>query len=275
VAAGTKEIILVSQDTSYYGLDIYGKMALPELLEALHEIEGLDWIRIMYFYPTETNRRLLETIARLPKVVKYVDIPLQHSHPEVLSAMARPLNPEKTVALIREILPEAAIRSTFIVGFPGETEEQFEHLHEFIKEQKFDRLGVFAYSRQTEVSSGNMKNQISQKVKKLRRNKIMETQHKISDERNQRLVGKEIDVLLEGYDEVKHLYFGRSQWDAPQIDNTVYVRPDELDHNSLGEIVKVRINEAKPYDLFGEAVLQNDPDDIPCPIPDPDSIIWV
>ena len=252
VAAGTREIILVSQDTSYYGLDMYGRMALPELLEALHEIEGLEWIRIMYFYPTETNRKLLETMKRLPKVVKYVDIPLQHSHPEVLSAMARPLNPEKCVQLIKEVLPEAAIRSTFIVGFPGETEEQFEHLHEFIREHKFDRLGVFTYSKQTEVSSGNMKNQIPQKIKKIRRNKIMETQHAISLERNQRLLGKEVNVLLEGYDEQKQLYYGRSQWDAPQIDNTVYVNPDELDHNCLGDIITVKIIEAKPYDLFAE-----------------------
>lgn len=250
VAAGTREIILVSQDTSYYGLDLYNKMALPELLEALSEIEGLEWIRIMYFYPTETNRRLLETIKRLPKVVKYIDIPLQHSHPDVLKAMARPLHPEKCVELIKEILPEAAIRSTFIVGFPGETDEQFEHLHEFIKEHKFDRLGVFAYSRQTEVASGNMKNQIPQKTKKIRRNKIMETQHKISLERNQRLVGQEIDVLLEGYDEQKQVYYGRSQWDAPQIDNTVYVDPTELDHNCLGDIIKVKVNEVKPYDLY-------------------------
>ena len=255
VAAGTREIILVSQDSSYYGLDTLGRMALPELLEALHEIEGLEWIRIMYFYPTETNRKLLETMARLPKVVKYVDIPLQHSHPDVLRAMARPLNPEKCVELIREVLPEAAIRSTFIVGFPGETEEQFEHLHNFIQEHQFDRLGVFAYSRQTEVPSGNMENQIPQKVKKTRRNKIMETQHKISNERNARLLGKEIDVLLEGYDEVKQLYFGRSQWDAPQIDNTVYVSADNLDHNSLGDIVRVKITKTKPYDLFGEAVM--------------------
>lgn len=255
VAAGTREIILVSQDSSYYGLDLYGKMSLPELLEALHEIEGLDWIRIMYFYPSETNRRLLEAMARLPKVVKYVDIPLQHSHPEVLSSMARPLNPEKSVKLIREILPEAAIRSTFIVGFPGETEEHFEHLHNFIREAKFDRLGVFTYSRQTEVPSGNMKNQVAQKTKKLRRNRIMETQLAISNERNQQLLGKEIDVLLEGYDEVKQLYFGRSQWDAPQIDNTVYVYPENLNHNWLGEIIQVKVAEAKPYDLFGHAVL--------------------
>jgi ribosomal protein S12 methylthiotransferase len=255
VASGTQEIILVSQDSSYYGLDTLGRMALPELLEALHEIEGLKWIRIMYFYPTETNRKLLETMARLPKVVKYVDIPLQHSHPEVLSAMARPLNPEKCVKLIREVLPEAAIRSTFIVGFPGETDEQFEHLHNFIKETKFDRLGVFAYSRQTEVPSGNMKNQIAQKTKKIRRNRIMETQHAISNERNQKLLGTEIDVLIEGFDEVKQLYFGRSQWDAPQIDNTVYVYPDELDHNCLGDIIKVKVSEAKPYDLFAHPVL--------------------
>ncbi|MBX9689004.1 MAG: 30S ribosomal protein S12 methylthiotransferase RimO [Candidatus Obscuribacterales bacterium] len=255
VAAGTREIILVSQDSSYYGLDLYNRMALPELLEALHEIEGLDWIRIMYFYPTETNRKLLETMARLPKVVKYVDIPLQHSHPEVLSSMARPLHPEKSVQLIREILPEAAIRSTFIVGFPGETEEHFEHLHKFIKEAKFDRLGVFTYSKQTEVPSGNMKNQVPQKVKKLRRNRIMETQLEISRERNEKLIGKEIEVLLEGYDEVKELYFGRTQWDAPQIDNTVYVSPDGLSHSWLGEIVTVKVDEAKPYDLFGKAVV--------------------
>lgn len=255
VASGTREIILVSQDTSYYGLDIYGRMALPELLEALHEIEGLKWLRIMYFYPTETNRQLLETIARLPKIVKYIDIPLQHSHPEMLSAMGRPQKPEKTVELIREILPEAAIRSTFIVGFPGETEEHFEHLHQFIKTCRFDRLGVFTYSKQTEVPSGNFPNQIPQKVKKQRRNRIMESQHAISHERNQKLVGQEIDVLLEGYDEAKNLFSGRSQWDAPQIDNTVYVQAPELNYNDLGEIIKVRITEAKPYDLFAKAMV--------------------
>ncbi len=257
-AAGAREIILVSQDSSYYGLDLYGKMALPELLEALHEVEGLEWIRIMYFYPSETNRRLLETMARLPKVVKYVDIPLQHSHPEVLKAMARPLNPEKSVELIREILPDAAIRSTFIVGFPGETEEQFEHLLTFIKEHEFDRLGVFAYSKQTEVPSGNMKGQLSQKLKKQRRNKIMEAQQEISARRNQKLLGQKIEVLIEGYDEVKKLYFGRSQWDAPQIDNTVYVYPDEnLDYNCLGEIISVKIEKSKSYDLFGHGVFDD------------------
>jgi ribosomal protein S12 methylthiotransferase len=259
VASGTKEIILISQDTTYYGLDLYQRMALPELLEALHEIEGLDWIRIMYFYPTETNKPLLETIARLPKVVKYVDIPLQHSHPEILTAMARPLHPEKAVKLIREVLPEAAIRSTFIVGFPGETDEQFEHLMQFIEENRFDRLGVFTFSKNEEVSSGKMKNQIPEKTKKARRKRIMELQHRISSERNQSLIGTTIDVLIEGYDEVKRQYYGRSQWDAPQIDNQVYVRSDELIDQYLGNIASVKIVEAKPYDLYGHFV------DVECP----------
>ncbi len=254
VASGTKEIILISQDTTYYGLDIYGRMALPELLEALHEIEGLDWIRIMYFYPTETNEQLLRAMARLPKVVKYVDIPLQHSHSEVLSSMARPQKPEKAVKLIREILPESALRSTFIVGFPGETDEQFEHLLNFIREHEFDRLGVFTYSRQTEVPSGNMEDQIPERVKKERRRKIMEAQHEISSKRNLRLVGQTVDVLVEGFDEAKKLFYGRTQWDAPQIDNQVYISADSLDDRAFAEIVKVEITSAKPYDLFGKAV---------------------
>lgn len=254
VASGTREIILISQDTSYYGLDIYKKMALPELLEALHEIEDLDWIRIMYFYPTETNDHLLNTIARLPKVVNYVDIPLQHSHPDVLRAMARPIGPEKQVKLIRKLLPAAAIRSTFIVGFPGETEEQFEHLCKFVEEQKFDRLGVFTYSKQTEVASGHMENQIPERVKKARRKRIMEIQHKISTARNRKLVGTEISVLIEGYDEATGQYHARSEWDAPQIDNQVYIPCPDLDPQLLGEVTRVRITDAKPYDLIAEFI---------------------
>ncbi len=253
VAGGVKEIILVSQDSTYYGLDIYGKQALAELLEQLHEIEELNWIRVMYAYPTEVNEKLLTTMARLPKVVKYIDIPLQHSHPEILSAMARPLKPEKVVARIRELLPDVRIRSTFIVGFPGETEEQFEHLVSFIQEHRFDRLGVFGYSKQMEVPSGHMPDQILQKVKKSRRNKIMKLQHAISTELNQKLVGQTIDVLIEAYDDARDLYIGRSQWDAPQIDNQVYVKDLEGDV-AMGEICRVTIDDAKPYDLYGTAV---------------------
>lgn len=250
-SSGIKELILVSQDSTYYGLDIYKRMALGELLEALHEIEELDWIRVMYFYPTEANDELLKTMSRLKKVVKYVDIPLQHSHPDVLSRMARPLHPEKVVARIRSILPEAAIRSTFIVGFPGETEEEFEHLAKFIEEQRFDRLGVFTYSKQEEVPSGHMPDQIPEKVKKQRRKRLMEIQHKISLERNQAQVGKTIEVLLESYDPSKMHYIGRSQWDAPGIDNLVYIK-DKTNSLPIGEFREVEITQAKPYDLIAK-----------------------
>jgi ribosomal protein S12 methylthiotransferase len=257
VASGVKEIILVSQDSTYYGLDIYGKMALSELLKALHEIEDLNWLRVMYAYPTEANDELLETIASLPKIVKYIDIPLQHSHPAILSAMARPQKPEKVVARIREMIPNVRIRSTFIVGFPGETDEHFEHLLDFIVKSRFDRLGVFAYSRQMEVPSGSMKDQVPEKLKKSRRNKIMQAQHKIATELNTSMVGREIDVLVESFDPIKNLYCGRSAWDAPQIDNQVYVKDHGNDLVNMGDFVKVKIDEAKPYDLYGSALSVN------------------
>ncbi|CAN5716665.1 30S ribosomal protein S12 methylthiotransferase RimO [soil metagenome] len=254
VASGVKEIILVSQDSTYYGLDIYKRMALSDLLRALHEIEGLEWLRIMYAYPTETPDELLHTIASLPKVVKYVDIPLQHSHPEVLKAMARPLHPERTVEKIRQLIPGVRIRSTFIVGFPGETDEHFEHLAKFIETQKFDRLGVFGYSRQMEVPSGHMEAQVTEKVKKSRRKRIMQIQHAISVEHNEKLVGTEIDVLIESFDDRKNLYCGRSQWDAPSIDNQVYVTDPDGDLITMGEIARVKIDRSGPYDVYGTAL---------------------
>lgn len=254
VNTGVREIILVSQDSTYYGLDIYKRQALPELLEKLHEIEELDWIRVMYCYPTETSEEFLKTMARLPKVVKYVDIPLQHSHNEVLQAMARPINPGKVVERIRKLVPGVKIRSTFIVGFPGETDEQVEHLAEFIAEHKFDRLGVFTYSKQTEVSSGSMPDQIAERAKKSRRKKIMSIQHEIAYKLNQQMVGQVIDVLIESYDDKKNHYVGRSQWDAPNIDNSVYVTDPEGNRCVLGDFTRVKITEAKPYDLYGEAL---------------------
>lgn len=258
VKAGVKEIVLVSQDSTYYGLDLYGKLALPELLERLHEIEGLEWIRLMYAYPTEATTEILQSIAKLPKVVKYVDIPLQHSHNSVLKSMARPLNPERVVKKIREIVPDVKIRTTLIVGFPGETEEQFEHLVDFVGEHRFDRLGVFAYSKQTEVSSGNMPDQIKESVKKARRAKVMKLQHQISTELNEAMVGQEIDVLVEGFDEQRKHYIARSQWDAPGVDNQVYIQEPKSESEptpEIGEICRVRIIKAKPYDLFAKTVM--------------------
>lgn len=254
VKAGVREIILVSQDSTYYGLDLYNRLALPELLASLNEIEGLEWIRIMYAYPTEATVEILEAIRDLNKVVKYIDIPLQHSDPAILKAMARPLKPESVVERIRKTIPDVKIRSTFIVGFPGETEENFQHLMRFIETSRFDRLGVFGYSKQTEVPSGNMSGQVSQKEKNRRRAEVMKLQHGISSELNQAMVGKEIDVLIESFDEKKGIYIGRSQWDAPDIDNQVYVEDADDSFVDMGEIVRVRIDEAKPYDLFGTAV---------------------
>ncbi len=254
VKSGVKEIILVSQDSTYYGLDLYGRMALPELLRELNDIEGLDWLRVMYAYPTETTKEILQAVADLPKVVKYVDIPLQHSHKDILKSMARPINPERAVELIRSIVPDVKIRSTFIVGFPGETEEHFQHLLEFIEKHRFDRLGVFTYSKQTEVPSGNMPDQVPEKVKKQRRSKIMQAQHRIASELNQGMIDREIDVLIESFDESKNLYIGRSQWDAPEIDNQVYVEESEGNLVEMGELARVRITKAKPYDLFGTTV---------------------
>ena len=254
VKAGVREIILVSQDSTYYGLDLYNRLALPELLASLNEIEGLEWIRVMYAYPTEATVEILEAIRDLNKVVKYIDIPLQHSDPAILKAMARPLKPESVVERIRKTIPDVKIRSTFIVGFPGETEENFQHLMRFIETSRFDRLGVFGYSKQTEVPSGNMPGQVSQKEKNRRRAEVMKLQHDISSELNQAMVGKEIDVLIESFDEKKGIYIGRSQWDAPDIDNQVYVEDADDSFVDMGEIVRVRIDEAKPYDLFGTAV---------------------
>jgi len=254
VKAGVREIILVSQDSTYYGLDLYNRLALPELLASLNEIEGLEWIRVMYAYPTEATVEILEAIRDLNKVVKYIDIPLQHSDPAILKAMARPLKPESVVERIRKTIPDVKIRSTFIVGFPGETEENFQHLMRFIETSRFDRLGVFGYSKQTEVPSGNMPGQVSQKEKNRRRAEVMKLQHGISSELNQAMVGKEIDVLIESFDEKKGIYIGRSQWDAPDIDNQVYVEDADDSFVDMGEIVRVRIDEAKPYDLLGTAV---------------------
>jgi ribosomal protein S12 methylthiotransferase len=251
--SGTRELVLVAQDSSYYGLDLYGRLALGELLEALSQLDGLDWIRVMYFYPGETNRQILDTMARLPRVVKYVDIPLQHSHPDILSAMARPLNPGKSVELVREIMPQAAIRSTFIVGFPGETEEHFGHLQAFVEKYRFDRLGVFAYSQEKDSASGSRKDQLPRRLRNKRRQLLMSSQLSISRQNNERLLHTTLDVLVEGYDEARKMYFGRSQWDAPEIDNKVYIYADGLDYDLLGEIIPVRITKCKPYDLYGHA----------------------
>lgn len=249
VDKGVTEIILIAQDTSSYGIDLYGKQALPQLLEELNKIKNLSWIRIMYAYPTQMTDELIDAIAHLEKVVKYVDIPLQHSHPRVLEAMRRPvMDYKKLVEKIRNKIPGVSVRTSLIVGYPGETEEEFEHLYNFVKDVKFDRMGAFEYSREKGTYSDTLKMQIPAKVKKQRRNKLMELQQKISLENNQKYIDKNLKCIVEGYTDDGVIIL-RSEHDAPEIDGVVYASSER--QVIPGDIETVKITHVDEYDLFG------------------------
>lgn len=250
VKKGVTEIILVAQDTTGYGIDIYKKPMLAELLRELNKIEGLGWIRVMYAYPTQMTDDLLKAFAECEKVVKYVDIPLQHSHPEVLKLMSRPsFDYRPMIENIRKIIPEVSIRTAFVVGYPGETEEHFEHLCDFVRDMKFDRMGVFTYSREKGTSSYSMKPQVPKRVAKARLRKLMEIQQEISRERNQKFVGKLVPCIIECYSDEGEV-IARTQFDAPEIDGVVNIKTDK--QVVPGDIEYVRIIGATEYDLIGE-----------------------
>lgn len=252
VAKGVSEIILIAQDTSSYGIDLYGHQALPDLLEELNKIEGLSWIRIMYAYPTQMTDELICAIAKLDKVVKYIDIPLQHSHPRVLESMKRPvMDYTKLIDKIRKSIPNVTIRTSLIVGYPGETEEEFNHLYNFVKNVKFDRMGAFEYSREKGTYSDTLKPQISSKIKKKRRNMLMELQQKISLENNKKYIGSILNCIVEGYTDSNDVIL-RSEHDAPEIDGLVYAKASRA--VIPGDIEAVRIINADEYDLFGEII---------------------
>lgn len=252
VNKGVTEIILIAQDTSSYGIDLYGKQALPELLEELNKIENLSWIRIMYAYPTQMTDELIDAIAKLDKVVKYVDIPLQHSHPRVLESMRRPvMDYRKLVAKIRERIPNVSVRTSLIVGYPGETEEEFEDLYQFVKDVKFDRMGAFEYSREKGTYSDKLKGHLSEKVKRDRRDRLMKLQQQISLENNEKYIGSTIKCIVEGYTD-DGIVILRSEHDAPEIDGVVYAKSNEP--VVPGDIEEVKITRADEYDLFGEIV---------------------
>ena len=249
VKKGVTEIILIAQDTTGYGIDIYKKPMLAELLRELNKIDGIGWIRFMYAYPTQLSDELLDTIANLDKVVKYVDIPLQHSHPEVLKLMNRPaFDYRSLIENIRKHIPNVSIRTTFVVGYPGETEEHFEHLAKFIQEMKFDRVGVFTYSREKGTPSYNMKNRVPAKIAKSRYNKLMKIQQKISFERNQSFIGKTIPCIIEAFSDNGEVV-ARSEYDAPEIDGIVNIKTDKP--IVPGDIEMVKIIDATEYDLIG------------------------
>ncbi len=257
VAGGVRELILVAQDTSVYGKDIYGEKKLSELLENLVEIENLDWIRIMYFYPEEVEAEFLELMAQEKKICNYLDIPIQHAAREIRRRMARPGDAEKLkkkISLMREIVPGIALRTTLLVGFPGETRENFAELVDFVRKVDFENLGVFTYSREEGTPAAQMENQIDEEVKSERYNKLMEVQRRISLANNRKLLGEEVEVLI---DEVAVDEFtGRTRYDAPEIDNSVTgsLPADRNLNLNPGEIVTCRITGAYEYDLTGEIV---------------------
>ena len=253
VAKGVTEIDLIAQDTTSYGIDLYGKPSLPELLKELNKIEGLGWLRIMYAYPTQMNDELLDAIANLDKVAKYVDIPLQHYSKSVLEAMRRPVSDyDELIKKIRNKIPNVSVRTAFIVGYPGETAEDFNELYEFVKRARFDRMGVFEYSREKNTTSYDMDNQVPQKIKKQRYKALMELQQQISYEINQTYIGKTIKCIVEGFTD-DGLIIMRSEHDAPEIDGLVYAQSET--QVVPGDFENVLIDRADEYDLFGKIVV--------------------
>ncbi len=249
VKRGVTEIILIAQDTTGYGIDIYNKPMLSELLEELNKIDGLCWIRIMYAYPTTMSDKLINTIATLDKVVKYVDIPLQHSHPEMLKLMNRPaFDYRPLINKIRKSIPNVSIRTTFIVGYPGETEEYFEHLKQFISEMEFDRVGVFEYSREKGTPSYDMKPRITKKVAHKRYKELMELQQEISLKRNKNFIGKKLPCIIEAFSDDGNVV-ARTEYDAPEIDGIVSIKTNKP--VIPGDIEMVKITGATEYDLIG------------------------
>ena len=246
---GVSEIILIAQDTTNYGKDIYGKPSLPELLRKLNEIEEISWIRVMYVYPSLVDDDFIQAIATLDKVVKSIDIPLQHSHPEILKLMNRPaFDNGKIIEKLRKNIPGVSVRTVFITGFPGETEEHFEHLYNFIEKYKFDKLGVFEYSKEKNTDSYKIKGHVSAKIKKSRKKRLMELQQKISKKINVSLIGKEILSIIEILTSDGKI-IGRTYRDAPEIDGLVFIETQKT--VSPGDIVPVKITGASEYDLYG------------------------
>ena len=249
---GVREIILISQITTNYGIDIYGKPQLAELLRSLGKV-NIPWIRMHYAYPTGLTPDVIAAIKETSNVLPYLDLPLQHSHPEILRAMNRPWQGQVNDAVIENIkraLPNAVLRTTFIEGFPGETDEHFMHLRQFVERHEFDHVGVFTFSPEEGTKAYNLPKQLPQQLMDERRDILMQIQQPISGRKNQQEVGKVVDVLIEQENPIRGELIGRSSRFAPEVDGQIYVRGEA----SLGSIVKVKINEADAYDLYGEVV---------------------
>lgn len=255
VEQGVKEIILVAQETTLYGKDIYGEKSLHKLLRELCKISGLRWIRILYCYPEEITDELIQVIKEEEKICHYLDLPIQHANDEILKRMGRRTSKEQLVEIIgklRKEIPDIALRTTLITGFPGETEEQHQELAEFVDEMEFDRLGVFTYSPEEDTPAAVMDGQIAEEVKEDRQAELMELQQEIAFELAEEMIGKEVLVMIEGKVADENAYVGRTYKDAPNVDGLIFVESDE--ELMSGDFAKVRVTGALEYDLIGEIV---------------------
>ena len=255
VEGGVKEIILVAQETTLYGVDLYGKKSLPKLLHNLGLIEGLEWIRILYCYPEEINDELIETIKNEPKVCHYLDMPIQHASDNILKRMGRRTSKQELtdiVAKLRREIPDIALRTTLITGFPGETDVDHEEVMQFIDECEFDRLGVFTYSREEDTVAAQMPDQIDEEIKEKYRDELMQLQQEISADRSAAMIGRIVRVMIEGFIPEDNTYVGRSYKDAPNVDGLVFV---ECDRELMsGDFIDVKITGSTEYDLIGTIV---------------------
>jgi ribosomal protein S12 methylthiotransferase len=253
-ANGVKELILIAQDLTYYGLDLYKKRNLAELLEHLVKVDGIEWIRLHYAFPTGFPMDVLDVMNREPKVCNYLDIPLQHISDAILKSMRRGTTKEKTTKLLeafRAEVPEMTIRTTLIVGYPGETQEDFETLRDWVKEMRFERLGCFTYSHEENTHAFNLEDDVPEEVKMQRANEIMEIQSQISWELNQAKIGQEFKVVI---DRKEGNYFvGRTEYDSPDVDNEVRIDATNT-YLKTGEFTRIRVIEAEDFDLYGEVV---------------------
>lgn len=250
---GVRELILVAQETTLYGVDLYGKKSLPELLHRLAAISGIYWIRILYCYPEEITEELIETIAAEPKVCHYLDIPIQHASDEVLRRMGRRTNQEELrqwIGRLRERIPDICLRTTLISGFPGETQEDFEELYRFVNEMEFDRLGVFPYSQEEDTKAAEMPDQVPEEVKCFRRDELMELQQAIAFEKAEQMIGRVLDVMVEGKVADEDVYVTRTYRDAPNVDGYLFLNTSA--NLMTGDFVKVLVTDSNEYDLIGE-----------------------
>jgi ribosomal protein S12 methylthiotransferase len=256
-AKGTRELILIAQDLTYYGLDLYKDRRLPELLNKLADVDGIDWIRLQYAFPSGFPLEVLDVMNERKNICKYLDMPLQHATTGMLQSMRRGITREKTDALIhtiREKVPGIAIRTTLIAGYPGETEQDFEEMNNWVEKMRFDRLGVFTYSHEENTHAFNLKDDVSAKIKKKRADAIMETQSHISFELNEEKVGKTFKVLIDRKE--GEFYIGRTEFDSPEVDNEVVIEVGSEEYLRIGDFVNVKVDKAEHYDLFGRVVEQ-------------------